>query len=774
MIASVIVDIQNKQVNRSFDYIVPQYLANVLKVGYRVKVPFGPRSILGYVIQIKDITDFSGHLKEIVDLVDVYPPLNEEFIELAKNIAENNFSFYASALQTMIPTALKVKYEKIAVVKNKELLPDELKVLFKRDSIKLDSLNKEQQKLIYLEVSRNNIVLETKFKKTRNEQKNTYVFVKDDSIIPQSRQGKELLSYLIELNMPIEINALVNDSGYSKGIVQTLIKNNILGTYEEEDIELDYKFEAVDKKVIFNQEQQQAYDSINLNSNQTYLIHGVTGSGKTEIYLRLMEDAIRSNKTALMLVPEISLTPQITAILGARFKSDIAILHSRLSIVEKYNAWKKIYDGEIKLVVGARSAIFAPLKNIGVIIIDEEHERTYVQDNNPKYDAIEIARLRSKTHNCPVILGSATPSICDYHKAISGEYELISLKTRANNKPLPNVEVVSLVDELKSGNKSVFSRKLKDAVISNYKKGDQSILFLNRRGYSSFVMCRSCGEVVKCINCDISLTYHANTQTLKCHYCGYQINNVLRCANCGSDKIRYVGSGTQKIEEELQSFIPEAKVIRLDYDTTRGKGDYEKAYKAFKNKEADILVGTQMITKGLDFENVTLVGIINADLALHYPSYDATVEAFNLLEQVSGRAGRDKKDGRVIIQTYNPNHYVIKCVKAHDYDSFYNIEIAKRQITLMPPFSLMYEIMVSSENKQEAYKASKTIYTILAKDKNSSIVLGPNEHSLFKKNSLYRYVIQVQAMDENIIDKIKNIYPTYQADKEVRLSITRM
>ncbi len=774
MIASVIIDIQNKQVNRSFDYLVPQYLEQILKVGYRVRVPFGPRVILGYVVELKDETDFSGRMKQIAEVVDVYPPLNEEFIDIAKYIADNNFSFYASALQTMIPTALKVKYEKVAYAKCKDNLSPELKSIFKRDTIKLDSLSEENLKLIYPEVAKGNIVLDTRFKKNRNEQKNTYVFVKDDSIIPSSRQGKDLLSYLTEINGAIEINSLVNDSGYSKSVVQTLIKNAILGTYEEENIELEYKIDVEDKRVEFNSEQQNAYDSISLSSNKTYLIHGVTGSGKTEIYLRLMEDAIKQNKTALMLVPEISLTPQITAILAARFKSDIAILHSRLSVREKYNAWKKIYDGDIKLVVGARSAIFAPLKNIGIIIVDEEHERTYIQENNPKYDALEIARLRGKTHNCPIVLGSATPSICDYHKAISGDYELIMLRTRANNKPLPNVEVVSLVDELKSGNKSVFSRKLKDAVLKNFKNGDQSILFLNRRGYSSFVLCRNCGDVVKCKHCDISLTYHANTQTLKCHHCGYQINNVLKCHNCGSDKIRYVGSGTQRIEEELISIIPEAKIIRLDYDTTRGKDDYEKAYKRFKNKEADILVGTQMITKGLDFENVTLVGILNADLALHYPKYDASVDAFNLLEQVSGRAGRDKKDGRVIIQTYNPNHYVIKCVKAHDYDSFYNIEIAKRNMTSMPPFSIMYEIMVSSLNKSACYQAAKTIAQTLLKDNKASIILGPNEHPIFRKNDIYRYIIQVQAMDEDVINKIKNIYPTYQTDKEVTLSITRM
>jgi primosomal protein N' (replication factor Y) len=474
-----------------------------------------------------------------------------------------------------------------------------------------------------------------------------------------------------------------------------------------------------------------------------------------------------------MLVPEISLTPQITSILVSRFKSDIAILHSGLSVSEKYNMWKKIYDGDIKITVGARSAVFAPIDNLGIIIIDEEHESSYVQDNNPKYDAKEIASLRALKHNCPLILGSATPSVVDYHKALTGEYELITLNKRANNKPLPSVEVVSLVDELKRGNTSVFSNRLKSEILQNYKKGEQSIIFLNRRGYSTFVMCRSCGEVIKCEHCDISLTYHQNSNTLKCHHCGYTINNVVGCPNCGSSKIRYVGSGTQKIEDDLHNFIPEAKVIRLDHDTTRGKDDYEKAYREFKDKKADILVGTQMITKGLDFENVTLVGIINADLALNYPTYDAYEEAFNVLEQVSGRAGRDRLAGKVIIQTYNPTNPVIKCVKNHDYEGFFNYEINKRKLAMMPPYSSLYEIMVSSENKVEAIKASKVIVNTLKKDNKNSYIYGPLEASIFKKNDQYRYIIQIQAMDDKIIENIKNIYPTYQSSKDITLSITR-
>ena len=774
MIASVIVDILNNQVNRTFDYLIPTHLDKIIKVGFRVKVKFGPRVLVGFVVEIKDSSDFSGKLSEIIDTVDIYPAIREEFIDIAKYIKENNFSYYASALQTMLPTALKIKYEKIGKVINKDLINNELLPFIKKDIISIDKLDKNYQKIIYDEIVNGNIVLDTKFKKNRNEILDKYVYVKDSTIVPSSKQGKALLEYLIELNNPIEINNLVEDSGYSKSVINTLIKNEVLGVFEEENIKIEYKNNSIDKEIIFNDEQQKAYDQIDLKSNKTYLLHGITGSGKTEIYLRLIKDCIDSGKKALMLVPEISLTPQITSILVSRFKSDIAILHSGLSVSEKYNMWKKIYDGDIKITVGARSAVFAPIDNLGVIIIDEEHESSYIQDNNPKYDAKEIATLRANYHNCPLILGSATPSVVDYHKALSNEFELITLSKRANNKPLPKVEVVSLVDELKRGNTSVFSTKLRNEIIDNYKKGEQSIIFLNRRGYSTFVMCRSCGEVIKCEHCDISLTYHQNSNTLKCHHCGYTINNVVGCPKCGSSKIRYVGSGTQKIEDDLHNFIPEAKVIRLDHDTTRGKDDYEKAYREFKDKKGDILVGTQMITKGLDFENVTLVGIINADLALNYPTYDAYEEAFNVLEQVSGRAGRDKLEGKVIVQTYNPDNPVIKCVKNHDYEAFFNYEINKRKLTMMPPFSNLYEMMISSENKIEALKAAKLIVNTLRKDNKDSLIFGPLEATIFKKNDQYRYVIQIQAMDDKIIENIKNIYPTYQASKDITLSITRM
>ena len=776
MIAEVIVDILNKQVNRSFDYVIPPHLESIIKVGYRVHVPFGNMKRMGFVVNIKDNTDYaSKRLKEIIDTIDIYPVLNDEFIDIAKFIAENNFSFYATALQTMIPSALKVKYKRVAIATNRKGLSDEALNLFKRDTISFDNLDKDKQAIIYNEVRNNNVVLDTVIAKRRDSNLVSYVSLNDTDIIPKSKKGKELVDFLNEINETIELNVLVNDCGYSKNVISTLESNGIITITTKEVIPNDYaNTKLVDKKIDLNQLQTKVYNSVDLNNNKVYLLHGVTGSGKTEVYMRLIEDVIKNNKTAIMLVPEISLTPQITSLFKARFKSDIAILHSRLSSVEKYNEWKRIYNNDVKIVVGARSAIFAPLNNLGIIIIDECHENTYIQQNNPKYNAIEIAKLRVSKYNCPLLLGSATPNVSDYYYATNGEYELLELPKRANNKPLPKSIVVDMRNELVTGNKSVFSKELQKGLIDCYRNKEQSILFLNRRGYSSFVMCRSCGEAVKCPHCDVSLTYHAYNQTLKCHYCGHTQMNVSKCYNCGSDKIRFVGSGTEKIVDAVNNLIPEARVIRLDLDTANKLEDYESAFNQFKNHEADILIGTQMITKGLDFKDVTLVGVVNADLALSYPTFDATQVAYNLIEQVSGRAGRSDKDGKVIIQTYNPNHYVIKCASEHNYEKFYNTEIHSRKMTMMPPFSNVIEIRVSSKNAELAHNEAKIIVDNLNKVANSSIILGPAEALIFKKNDVFTFTIQIQAVEDEVLEKIKYLYPIYQNNKDVTISITRM
>ncbi len=776
VIAEVVIDIQNKQVNRTFDYLIPPHLEGILKVGYRVHVPFGRMKRVGFITKIKSTTDYQKNLKTILDTIDVYPVLTEEFIELAKYIAEHNFSFYATALQTMIPTALKIKYQKIAKIVHPMELSKEAKSIMKRKEMIVDGFSDDQLAIIFEEVKKGNIILDTKLKKQRDKDSVEYVVLNDTDVLPTSRQGKSVVSYLEELGEEVELAVLLEDSGYSKSVVSTLAKKGIITIFQRKILKEinNVASKEVKSKVQLNESQRRVYESIDYNSYKTYLLHGVTGSGKTEVYMCWIEAILQKGRSAILLVPEISLTPQITGLFKQRFSSDIAILHSRLTPSEKYKEWKKIYNHEIKIVVGARSAIFAPLDNLGIIIIDECHESSYIQQNNPKYSAIEIAQLRAKRYSCPLILGSATPNITDYYYATNGEYELLSMPMRVNQRPLPESTVVDMRQELISGNKEVFSKKLQQELIDCYKRKEQSILFLNRRGYSSFVMCRSCGEVVKCPHCDVSLTYHASTQTLKCHYCGYTTPNVTRCYHCGSDKIRFVGSGTEKIYDAALRLLPEARVLRVDMDTTNRMEDYERAFYQFKNHEADILIGTQMITKGLDFSDVTLVGVVNADLALSYPSYDASMVAYNLIEQVSGRAGRADKDGKVIIQTYNPNHYVIECAKRHDYDTFFTTELQNRKITLMPPYSIAIEVKISSAKADMAYQEAKTIAENLKKVAKSSIILGPVEATIFKKKDIYSFILQIQAVEDAVLDKIKYIYPVYQNNKDVSISITRM
>ncbi len=772
MIASVVVDITAKQVNRTFDYLVPLHLENIVRVGYRVKVLFGRRTVVGFIVELKQSSTFKKALKEISDVVDVYPVLNEEFVSLAKYIATNNFSYYAVALQTMIPSALKVKYQKVA---RADTIPEELKDIFKgRKEIIIDYKTKEELERIYKAYEQGKIFLDTKFKKVRNEKKIEYIYVLDETLPINSKQGKALLSYMLEIKEPVPVDVIIEDSGISKTVVKSLIQKGVLASYSKEVFPEEVKIPSSYITHELNEEQQKCFSALTFHHFKTYLLHGVTGSGKTLLYIEWIKEVLKAKKQALLLVPEISLTPQITAIFKSCFGEDVAILHSRLSIAERYTAWKRILTHQVNIVIGARSAIFAPLDHLGIIIIDEAHETSYIQENNPKYNAIEIAKLRSQTHQCPLVLGSATPNVIDYYLAMEGDYELLSISKRANQYPLPQKHVVDMAEELKMGNKSVFSKCLREKLLQVYRNKEQSILFLNRRGHSSFVMCRSCGDVINCPHCDVSLTYHANSNLLVCHHCGFKKPNVSSCPSCGSSKIRFVGSGTEKVMEELQNLIPEARILRVDLDTTSKVVDYEAAFTKFKNHEADVMIGTQMIAKGLDFADVTLVGIINADLALHYPSYTSNMTAYNLIEQVSGRAGRGEKPGEVVIQTYNPKHFVIQSSIDNDYDTYYQKEILNRKLTNMPPFSLCIEIMIESRDIVLAKTETEHILYSLRKTANQSEILGPAEAFPFRKNDVFRYTIQVKIVEDDLLEKIKEIYPLYQNNKDVNLKITRM
>ncbi len=773
MIAEVIVDIKNRQLNRSFDYHIPDYLENILEIGYRVSIPFGKTTRMGYVVNIKDDTTYNSKLKDIIDTIDVRGILNKEFIDLGKYIADKYYTYYAKAFDAMIPTALKVKYQKVAFLIDKKNAPIELKELFKRKEIIIDNLPNDKEKLIYDAYKKGLVSIDTKLKVKKNEDRIKMIHLIDPNISSKYKKCRQILEYLDELKEDIEYDFLIENELAKKANIDFLVENNNISIYEivKENESLNVINPTT---IILNEDQNKVYKSVDYNKNDIYLLHGVTGSGKTEIYMRWISDIIESGKSAILLIPEISLTPQVSEILRNRFNDNIAILHSRLTSKEKFIEWKRIINNEVKIVVGARSAIFAPIQNLGIIIIDEAHEDSYIQESNPKYDAIDLAKIIAKNKNIPLILSTATPKVCDYFYATNGDYKLLELPKRVNNMPLPSVEVVDLKEELQKGNTSPISRKLLEELKINLKNNEQSILFLNRRGHNTFVMCRSCGEVLKCPHCDMAYTYHKGQNLLLCHHCGSSIINVKACPKCGSDKIRYVGSGTERIEEEVKKLLPNAKILRVDRDTINKMDDFEIKFKEFKDHKADILIGTQMITKGLDFDNVTLVGALNADIALYYQTYNANEEAFNILEQASGRAGRADKLGRVIIQTYNPNHFVIDSVKRHDYNNYYNIEIVNRKMSSMPPFSDVIEITIKSYDMNKAYLEANKIKRNLDDVAIESIILGPAQAPIFKKNDVYNYVITIQITDEEVLNKIKYIYPLYQNNDEVWIDIERI
>ena len=498
--------------------------------------------------------------------------------------------------------------------------------------------------------------------------------------------------------------------------------------------------------------------------SETFLLHGVTGSGKTEVYLQAIKHVLDKGKEAIVLVPEISLTPQMTARFQERFGRLVAVMHSGLSSGEKYDEWRKIHRKEVKVVVGARSAIFAPFENVGIIILDEEHESTYKQDDTPRYHARDVAIWRSEHYGCPVILGSATPSLESYARASKGVYSLLELSKRAKNQPLPAVTVVDMREELKEGNRSMFSVQLAEALRLRLEKKEQTVLFLNKRGFSSFVLCRDCGTVVQCPNCDISLTYHRANESLKCHYCSHEEAVPLVCPECESEHIRFFGTGTQKAEEEISKFFPEARVLRMDVDTTRQKGAHERILRQFSEGKADILLGTQMIAKGLDFPNITLVGVLAADTTLHLADFRAAEKTFQLMTQVSGRAGRHELAGEVFIQTYSPEHYAIELVKTQHYETFYHLEMAARKQYGYPPFYFITLVQFSHEDLLKvadfAEKGTRFLKSALSPE---TVIIGPAAAAISRVNNRYRYQCLIKYKKEpKLIETLQQLIRMYR------------
>ena len=713
MIVGVLVQLSNKNIDKIFDYKVNDEIKSKIKIGIRVEVPFGYQKLEGFVLEIKNESSTDRELKQVCSIIDSDIVLNEELLELGKKIKDNTLSTLISCYQVMLPKALKAR--KGTIINKK------YDTYYKLNLNNDYKINSTQQKIIDL------------FK------------------------NKKLVSRKDILDV-------------SLSSLNTLVKNNILVPIKKEHYRTNYSNNKTSKKELTIDQKRVVNEVLDCSGFNTFLLHGVTGSGKTEVYMEIIEDAIKKGKTSIVLVPEISLTPQMVERFQNRFGNKIAALHSALSEGEKYDEWRRIARGEASIVIGARSAIFAPLKDIGVIIIDEEHSDSYKQDDSsPRYNAKDIAMLRGKYHNCSVILGSATPTLESFARAKKGVYKLLSLPNRVNGKKLPLVRIIDMNDEIKKS-KGHFSRNLITSINDKLEKGEQVILLLNRRGYSSFITCKNCGYTFKCPNCDISLTYHKTSNTLRCHYCGYGTKVYNTCPSCNEKSIADLGVGTEKVEEELKNIFPDKKVLRMDIDTTSRKGAHAKMIKAFKNHEYDILLGTQIVAKGLDFENVTLVGVINADTSLNIPDFRSSENTFSLLSQVAGRSGRSEKSGEVIIQTFNPEHYAIEYTKSHDYVGFYNREMQIRRMLKYPPFYYICYIKISGKDMNYIGKEANKIKKSLERNLESTIILGPSTASVFKVNNIYRYgIILKYKRDDNLYPILEKILDHYKSDSKIRV-----
>ncbi|MCS5502250.1 primosomal protein N' [Lysinibacillus sp. A4] len=783
LIAEIIVDVSTYHVDRPFDYQVPVEWVSVIELGSRVKVPFGPRNVLGFVVGLKKETDVPlNKLKAINQILDMEPVLTEEMLRMAKWLKNDTICYEIDALQVMLPSALRAKYEKMIKLQQGQQLPLEVQAIFgKRQRANFKEFERAGLlPLLKHLVAENIVTIENVVKQQGNVKEIRMVQITADqqliehALEQSSRAVKQrlLLQWMCQhLGEVFSPQQICDEAGVSISVLEAVIDKGAAQFIQEEVFRDPFTKEVSRTQALqLTGEQQVALKAITTAMDQqiaqTFLLHGVTGSGKTEVYLQAIQKVLEEGKEAIMLVPEISLTPQMTERFRSRFGELVAVMHSGLSVGEKYDEWRKIQQGKVKVVVGARSAIFAPFTNIGLIILDEEHESTYKQEDSPRYHARDVAIWRSEFYNCPIILGSATPALESFARAKKGVYKLLSLKHRALHQALPTVFIADMREELRQGNRSMFSQSLIEAIRLRLEKKEQMVLFLNRRGYSSFVLCRDCGTVVQCPNCDISLTYHRTTEKLKCHYCNYEEHVPQICPQCQSDHIRYFGTGTQKVEEELYKLFPEARVLRMDVDTTKHKGAHEEILETFGAGQADILLGTQMIAKGLDFPNITLVGVLSADTSLHLPDYRAAERTFQLLTQVSGRAGRHDKLGEVIIQTYTPEHYAIELAKTQEYEPFYEREMFLRRRSNYPPYYFVALIQLSHEDVMMAAEyAGRVADWLRGNLSNQVAIIGPTTASIARLQNRYRYQCLIKyKIEPNLIPVLQRLLAMYRAE----------
>ena len=714
MVVGVLVELSSKRIDKVFDYNVPLELESRISIGIRVIVPFGRMTLEGFVLNIKENSDVNRELKSIIDVVDCDVVLNDEMLQLGRIMQEKTISTLISCYQCMLPKALKAK--------NGSSINIKYDTFYRLGNVNNIKLNEKQNEII------------NKFK--------------DNDLI--------LRKDLVDISL---------------SSLNTLVKKGVLIEEKKEHYRVSYNDTVYEKKEL-TVDQKQVVDSVINGCNDVYLIHGVTGSGKTEVYMEIIDHYLKMGKSSIVLVPEISLTPQMIDRFRKRFGDKIAALHSALSDGEKYDEWRRIIRRDATIVIGARSAIFAPLTNIGVIIIDEEHSDSYKQsDPSPRYNAKDIALIRGKTHKCPVVLGSATPSLETMARAKKGVYKLLSLPNRVNGRRLPDVEIVDMNQEMKKS-KGHFSLRLISEIEDRLNKREQVILLLNRRGYSNFITCKNCGYTFKCPNCDITLTYHKSSNTLRCHYCGYGEKVYTNCPSCKENSLNRLGVGTQKIEEEINDIFKNARVLRMDYDTTSKKGAHEAMIDAFKKHEYDILLGTQMVAKGLDFSQVTLVGVINADTSLNIPDFRSSENTFSLLSQVAGRSGRSNKSGQVIIQTFNPDHYAIDLVKNHDYLGFYQKEMFIRRQLKYPPYFYICNIRICGRDASYIFDEALKIKKFFDNNLDNVIILGPSGSSLFRINNIFRYNIILKYKNDSSLYLVLNkIVNHYNSNNKIKLDI---
>ncbi|MDY5636551.1 MAG: primosomal protein N' [Streptococcus orisratti] len=786
IIAQIIVDVPLMQTDKPFSYIVPDDLVDQISLGSRVHVPFGRgnRLLQGFVVGFSEVLEnASADLKEVVEVLDFEPVLNEEQLLLAEQLRHTVFSYKISILKSMIPSLLNSQYDKL-LLPTKKLTEQEHQTIFGGKERQLFSnLTTEQQRQLGRLVQTGKITVDYLAKDKKNIKTEKWYrpnlsALSVSEITTRAKKRLALRDYLLNHQEDGKLSDLYQL--FSREVVKFFIDNELLIITEREVSRSEDYFEVETTAFLsLNEEQSAVVERVTSQIGQKskpFLLEGITGSGKTEVYLHIIDRVLKMGKTAIVLVPEISLTPQMTNRFISRFGKQVAIMHSGLSDGEKFDEWRKIKSGKARVVVGARSAIFSPLENIGAIIIDEEHEATYKQESNPRYHARDVAALRANYHNAVLLLGSATPAIESRARASRGVYNFLQLSQRANPKArIPKVEIIDFRDFVGKQEVSNFTPVLLNKIRERLARQEQVVLMLNRRGYSSFIMCRDCGYVDDCPNCDISLTLHMDTKTMNCHYCGFEKPIPRTCPNCQSRSIRYYGTGTQKAYDELQEVLPEARILRMDVDTTRQKGAHQKILDKFGAYEADILLGTQMIAKGLDFPNVTLVGVLNADTSLNLPDFRASERTFQLLTQVAGRAGRAEKEGEVLIQTYNPQHYAIQLAQQQDYEAFYAYEMGIRRQLGYPPYYFTVGLTLSHKDEQTVVRKSFEVLQVLRSQLSDKIkILGPTPKPVARTHNLYHYQIIVKYRFEDRLEKVLNQildWTQLSENRELRLFI---